>query len=96
MSSRRNKTSGLSGFVSFMKRRDAEEALRELDGFDWGGSVLRVGWSKAVPVSARAMYSKGFYFESQYMTNCSLLFSSQSRGGRSAAFRFPIEISRKS
>jgi len=59
MSTRRNKISGLSGFVSFMKRRDAEEALRELDGFDWGGSVLRVGWSKAVPVSARAMYSKG-------------------------------------
>lgn len=60
MSSRRNKTSGLSGFVSFMKRRDAEEALRELDGFDWGGSVLRVGWSKAVPVGTRAMYSKCF------------------------------------
>lgn len=57
MASRRNKTSGLSGFVSFMKRRDAEEALRELDGFDWGGSILRVGWSKAVPVGARPMYS---------------------------------------
>ena len=58
MSSRRNKTSGLSGFVSFMKRRDAEEALRELDGFDWGGSVLRVGWSKAVPVGSRPLYSE--------------------------------------
>ena len=58
MSTRRNKTSGLSGFVSFMKRRDAEDALRELDGFDWGGSVLRVGWSKAVPVGSRPMYSK--------------------------------------
>ncbi|KAL0068794.1 hypothetical protein AAF712_004123 [Marasmius tenuissimus] len=30
-----------------MTRKDAEEALREFDGFDWGGSVLRVGWSKA-------------------------------------------------
>lgn len=57
MASRRNRTSGLSGFVSFMKRRDAEEALRELDGFDWGGSVLRVGWSKAVPVGSRPMYT---------------------------------------
>jgi len=95
MSSRRNKTSGLSGFVSFMKRRDAEEALRELDGFDWGGSVLRVGWSKAVPVSARAMYSKGFYFEFQYITNCSLPFSSQSRGGRSTTFQFPIGVLRQ-
>ena len=70
MSSRRNKISGLSGFVSFMKRRDAEEALRELDGFDWGGSVLRVGWSKAVPVGTRAMYSEGlFSFEFQDASN---------------------------
>ncbi|KAK7053478.1 hypothetical protein VNI00_004104 [Paramarasmius palmivorus] len=54
--SRRSKNSGLSGFVSFMTRRDAEEALREFDGFDWGGCVLRVGWSKAVPKAARPMY----------------------------------------
>ncbi|KAI0321167.1 hypothetical protein OF83DRAFT_1100964 [Amylostereum chailletii] len=54
--SRRNKSSGLSGFVSFMKRKDAEAALRELDGFDWGGSVLRVGWSKAVPIAAAPKY----------------------------------------
>ncbi|KZT26721.1 hypothetical protein NEOLEDRAFT_1155466 [Neolentinus lepideus HHB14362 ss-1] len=53
---RRTKNAGLSGFVSFMKRKDAEAALRELDGFDWGGSVLRVGWSKAVPVAAKPMY----------------------------------------
>ncbi|KAJ4483208.1 hypothetical protein J3R30DRAFT_3697978 [Lentinula aciculospora] len=54
--SRRSKNSGLSGFVSFMTRRDAEEALREFDGLDWGGSVLRVGWSKAVPIAAKPMY----------------------------------------
>ena len=53
---RRNKSTGLSGFVSFMRRRDAEAALRELDGFDWGGSVLRVGWSKAVPIAAKPMF----------------------------------------
>ncbi|KAG6885975.1 hypothetical protein C0993_006902 [Termitomyces sp. T159_Od127] len=40
--SRRTKNTGLSGFVSFMKRKDAERALREFDGFDWGGSILRV------------------------------------------------------
>ncbi|KAG5638878.1 hypothetical protein H0H81_009181 [Sphagnurus paluster] len=51
--SRRTKSTGLSGFVSFMKRKDAERALREFDGLDWGGSVLRVGWSKAVPVAAK-------------------------------------------
>lgn len=54
--SRRNRNAGLSGFVSFMKRKDAEVALRELDGFDWGGSVLRVGWSKAVPMAAKPLY----------------------------------------
>lgn len=55
--SRRTRNAGLSGFVSFMKRKDAERALREFDGFDWGGSVLRVGWSKAVPIAAKALYS---------------------------------------
>ncbi|KAJ1304679.1 hypothetical protein OPQ81_005818 [Rhizoctonia solani] len=47
---------GMSGFVSFMTRPDAEACVRELDGFDWGGSVLRVGWSKAVPIAARPMF----------------------------------------
>ena len=56
--SRRAKSTGLSGFVSFMKRSGAEEALREFDGFEWGGSILRVGWSKAVPVAAKAMYGE--------------------------------------
>lgn len=56
--SRRSKSSGLNGFVSFMTRRDAEDALRQFDGYDWGGSVLRVGWSKAVPIAAKALYSK--------------------------------------
>ena len=55
---RRNRNSGLSGFVSFMKRKDAEAALKEFDGFDWGGSILRVGWSKAVPVAAKPMYGQ--------------------------------------
>ncbi|KAF9263347.1 hypothetical protein L218DRAFT_344780 [Marasmius fiardii PR-910] len=55
--SRRSKNSNLSGFVSFMTRKDAEEALREYDGFDWGGCVLRVGWSKAVPIAAKPMFT---------------------------------------
>ncbi|KAF8628862.1 hypothetical protein AX15_003655 [Amanita polypyramis BW_CC] len=54
--SRRNRNTGLSGFVSFMKRKDAEKALRDFDGYDWGGSVLRVGWSKAVPIAAKPMF----------------------------------------
>ena len=55
--SRRPKTAGLSGFVSFLRRKDAEVAVRELDGADWNGSPLRVGWSKAVPVG-RAIYGQ--------------------------------------
>jgi U2-associated protein SR140 len=55
---RKTKNAGLSGFVSFMRRRDAENALREFDGLDWGGSVLRVGWSKAVPVASKPLYSQ--------------------------------------
>jgi U2-associated protein SR140 len=53
---RRSKGGGLSGFVSFKKRRDAEIALKELDGVLWAGSTLRVGWSKAVPTSGRVLY----------------------------------------
>ncbi|PVG00341.1 hypothetical protein CPB86DRAFT_729426 [Serendipita vermifera] len=53
---RRSKSGGLSGFVSFKRRRDAEIALKELDGMAWAGSTLRVGWSKAVPTSGRVLY----------------------------------------
>lgn len=49
---------GLSGFVAFMKRRDAESAVKELDGFDWGGSILRVGWGKMVRLPARPLYGE--------------------------------------
>ncbi|KAF4620432.1 hypothetical protein D9613_000399 [Agrocybe pediades] len=56
LGSRRGKNTGYNGFVSFMTRRDAEEALREFDGYDWGGFVLRVGWSKAVPIAAKPLY----------------------------------------
>ncbi|KAJ3752104.1 hypothetical protein EV360DRAFT_75655 [Lentinula raphanica] len=35
------------------------EALREFDGLDWGGFVLRVSWNKAVPIAANPMYVRG-------------------------------------
>jgi hypothetical protein len=57
-SSRRTKSTGLSGFVSYMKRKDAEVAVHEMDGFDWNGHVLRVGWSKAVPIGPKAAYGR--------------------------------------
>lgn len=56
ITARRGKGAGMSGFVSFMTRGAAEECVREMDGFNWNGSVLRVGWSKAVPIAAKAAY----------------------------------------
>lgn len=51
---------GLTGFVAFMKRKDAERAVREMDNLDWGGSVLRVGWSKAMPLPSRAIFGESW------------------------------------
>ena len=47
----------LMGFVSYMKRRDAETAVREMDGLQWGGKRLQVGFSsRPVPIPSRALY----------------------------------------
>ncbi|ODN74694.1 hypothetical protein L202_07026 [Cryptococcus amylolentus CBS 6039] len=50
---------GLSGFVSYMSRSDAETAVRELEGAEFQGNKLRVGWSKAVPKPSKALYDIG-------------------------------------
>jgi U2-associated protein SR140 len=47
---------GLTGFVAFMKRDDAEKAVRDLDGYDWAGCALRVGWGKPTPIPPRPLY----------------------------------------
>ncbi|CEH18015.1 Predicted splicing regulator, contains RRM, SWAP and RPR domains [Ceraceosorus bombacis] len=54
---------GLVGFVSYMKRSDAEYALREADGILWtgagsfsGGPILRTGWGKAMPLPPTASF----------------------------------------
>ena len=41
-----------------MRRADAQKAVDELDNMDWGGSIIKVGWSKPVPVPTRAIYGK--------------------------------------
>ena len=46
----------LGGFVAYLRREDAEKAVKEMDGAEWGDSVLRCGWGKAVPIAARALY----------------------------------------
>jgi len=91
--SRRSKSAGLSGFISYMKRRDAEACVREMDGFDWGGSILRVGWSKAVPVAPRAAYGA---FNDSIMLFISCIthrFFSISRPCDPAPFSFPLSCS---
>jgi U2-associated protein SR140 len=44
------------GFVSFMKREDAAEAIRHLDGKDIEGFSMRVGWGKAVSLPAQPFF----------------------------------------
>jgi U2-associated protein SR140 len=41
-----------------MKRPHAEKAVNELDGLNWGGSVIRVAFGNAVKVPTRAIYGK--------------------------------------
>jgi U2-associated protein SR140 len=80
--SRRAKPGGLSGFVAYMRRRDAEAALRELDGASWGGSVLRVGWSKSVSLPARPLYGVCFrvlFHEERILKIVSRAVSTQER-----------------
>jgi U2-associated protein SR140 len=45
-----------SAFISFMKRADAERALKTMDGKDLHGHLLRVCWGKAVPIPAQPIF----------------------------------------
>lgn len=44
------------GFVSFMTRQDANEAIKNLDGREIEGFPLRVGWGKPVPLPAQPIF----------------------------------------
>lgn len=69
---------GLVGFVSFMRREDAEYAIREADGATWGGSggpVLRTGWGKPVAIPRHPRYSE-LTDRSLGTSTCSLLLRS--------------------
>jgi U2-associated protein SR140 len=54
---RRGQT-GLTGFVAYMKRPAAEKAVAELDGLNWGGSVIHVAFGNPVRVPARPIYGQ--------------------------------------
>ncbi|ORZ01751.1 hypothetical protein BCR43DRAFT_522535 [Syncephalastrum racemosum] len=44
------------GFVSFMSRSDAEQALLDLNGKTVQGHALKVGWGKAVPLPPKPVF----------------------------------------
>ncbi|KAG0758526.1 hypothetical protein G6F57_000548 [Rhizopus arrhizus] len=45
-----------NGFVCFMNREDAAEAIKGLNGIELEGFKLRVGWGKAVPLPAEPVF----------------------------------------
>ncbi|EFJ48766.1 hypothetical protein VOLCADRAFT_104604 [Volvox carteri f. nagariensis] len=44
------------GFVAFMRRDDAETAMRKLNGITLHGNELHIGWGKAIPLPAIPIY----------------------------------------
>ncbi|KAI8138308.1 hypothetical protein BJV82DRAFT_299808 [Fennellomyces sp. T-0311] len=44
------------GFVSFMTRPDAEQALKNLDGKSFHDFIMKVGWGKAVPLPPKPVF----------------------------------------
>lgn len=55
---RRERSAGLTGFVAFMTRRDAEFCSREADGISWNGSTIKTSWGKAMALPPRPRYRK--------------------------------------
>ncbi|KAM3579210.1 hypothetical protein VKS41_008431 [Umbelopsis sp. WA50703] len=47
-----------SAFISFMKRADAEKAIKTMDGKDLHGNLLRVCWGKPVPIPLKPIFGK--------------------------------------
>lgn len=49
------------GFVSFMQRGPAQNAILALDGKELLGNAIKVGWGKPVPLPPQPIY--GFFFD---------------------------------
>ncbi|SNX85336.1 uncharacterized protein MEPE_04045 [Melanopsichium pennsylvanicum] len=52
----RERVGGLTGFVAYMTRGEAEYAFKQADGAMWGGVRIKLSWGKAMPLPTRAMY----------------------------------------
>lgn len=44
------------GFVAYMSRKDAERALKALNGKDVMGYEMKLGWGKSVPIMTHPIY----------------------------------------
>lgn len=49
---------GLGGFVAMMDRKGAEKAIKNIDGSEWMGSILRLGWGKPIPIPLRPAFGQ--------------------------------------
>ena len=62
----------MSGFVAYMTRRSAEEALDKMQGMVLHNSELRLGWSKAVPLPAVPCWPPPSGFEPGFSTGSAI------------------------
>lgn len=53
---RTTKHAGATGFINYMRRKDAEVAYKEMDGAMWGGSEVRTAWGKSLPKPSRPLH----------------------------------------
>lgn len=75
------------GFVAYMSRKDADRALRSLNGKDVMGYEMKLGWGKSVPILTYPIYippslmafamppkPSGLPFNAQLQTDAPVLF----------------------
>lgn len=66
------------GFVSFMARSDAEEALVDLNGKTVQGHALKVGWGKAVPLPPKPVFGMCQRYLEAPWTNVEIVLEAKS------------------
>uniref|UniRef100_A0A1B0GIZ1 Putative splicing regulator n=1 Tax=Lutzomyia longipalpis TaxID=7200 RepID=A0A1B0GIZ1_LUTLO len=70
------------GFVAYMSRRDAERALKYLNGCDVMGYEMKLGWGKSVPIFNHPIYIPPALVEySMPPPPSGLPFNAQTQGG---------------
>jgi U2-associated protein SR140 len=86
-----------SAFISFMKRADAERALKTMDGKDLHGHLLRVCWGKAVPIPAQPIFgtchlNRTHATQSLLVTQLYLLALERDKGAAPTGLPFNAQI----